>query len=130
MTLDRQPAAFAERRLDARAIHVMMPAMTSTPSRIQSQMNLVLDPLLGADGLLTCAVGGGVVALEVDGTAVGVAVTLGLGAELELGLGAELELRLGEMLILRLGDRLAMTFLAVLPHPAAMNVTTRMDVNR
>jgi hypothetical protein len=135
MTLDRQPAAAAERRLAERAIHVISPTRTTAPSRIHSQMRPELDSLLGAGELVGCAVGVAALGLG-DGLALGLGdgLALGLGDGLALGVGDGLALWVGDGLalwpgekeMLRLGARLAIAFLAPLPHPAAMPPTTRM----
>src|ERR1017187_5725494 len=65
MTLDRQPAAAAERRPRARTISMIRPIRTMAPRRIHSQMRPVLDPLAAAAGLLAGAVRVGVAALGV-----------------------------------------------------------------
>src|SRR5579859_6821739 len=97
MTLDRQPAAAAERRPLARTITTIRPMRTMTPSRTHSQIRPEPDPLPAAGDLLggaiTAAVGALLVAggCPVDGAsalglALGWAVTLALGWAVTLAL--------------------------------------------
>ena len=58
-SLDRQPAAAAERRREERAIKAIRPAMTRTPSRTQSQIRLVPEEATGAAEPVACGGGGG-----------------------------------------------------------------------
>jgi hypothetical protein len=119
MTLDRQPAAAAERRPEARATSTITPMRTTAPMTTQSQMSAELDPLPGAGELLGWAVGAGAGALWVaDSCAVAVAGTVALGDTLALLLGK---------LMLLLGDKLAIAPPAPLcPHPAARNPRQRI----
>src|SRR5438105_3285703 len=75
MSLDRQPAAAAERRRPEWTIHAIRPPSTRAPSSIHSQMRL--DPELLPDAATPEAVAGpGVVTPGADGWAGGVAVTV------------------------------------------------------
>ena len=56
-SLDRQPAAAAERRRAERAIKAIRPARTRTPSRTQSQIKLVPEDAAGAAEPVAGAVG-------------------------------------------------------------------------
>jgi hypothetical protein len=115
MTLDRQPAAVAERRLRARAIQMIRPMRTRAARTIHSQMSDELDPLAAAGEPLDWAAGAGAVALWVaDGWAVGVAGTLALVLGTMLTLGETLALVLGTMLAL--GGALALV-LGTMPAP-------------
>src|SRR5262245_66574917 len=76
MSLDRQPAAAAERRRLDVTIHAIRPARISTPSRIHSQSRLVPELLPEAAGLGDMN-GGGEVEISV-GVAGGVAVAAGV----------------------------------------------------
>ena len=91
MSLDRRPAAAAERRRAERAINATRPATTRTPSRIQSQSRLVPEEALASRKRWTA--GGAAAAawlpVWVDGGAVGAAVTLGLTGTVALGSGGD-----------------------------------------
>src|ERR1039457_6573282 len=128
MTLDRQPAAAAERRPRARTISMIRPIRTMAPRRIHSQMRPVLDPLAAAAGLLAGAVRVGVAALGVtDAWAVRLGDALLAGATGALWRGDGVALWLGETLEVRVGESPALALLAALPHPAAIHPATRID---
>jgi hypothetical protein len=91
-SLDRQPAAAAERRRPERAINAIRPARTRTPSRTQSQIRLVPEEATGAAEPVA------------GGWVVGAAVTLGLAGAVAVRLG-----------------KLPIELLMVPPHPAASN---------
>jgi hypothetical protein len=55
MTIDRQPAAVAERRPDERTINAITPPTAATPRRIHSHSRLVPDPPVVVSELLGCA---------------------------------------------------------------------------
>src|SRR5271157_5650394 len=74
-SLDRQPAAAAERRRAERAIKAIRPARTRTPSRTQSQIKLVPEEATGAAEPVA------------GGWVVGAAVTLGLAGAVAVRLG-------------------------------------------
>src|SRR6266568_6394436 len=119
MTLDRQPAAAAERRPAERVIHTITPIRTTAPSTIHSQSRLVPDPA-GDGEPVACAVGAGVTAGCVVGST---------GAAVMVGPGWLLGGRLGRMLALRLG-KLEITLLAALPHPVARHPRTTRTAAR
>ncbi len=132
MTLDRQPDAAAERRLEERATNAMTPMRTTAPMTTQSQMSAELDPLPGAGELLGWAVGTGAVAFRVaDGCAVPVAGMVALGTPALL-LGT-LTLLLGT-LMLALGTLTLLLAIAppatLCPHPAARNPRERIAAKR
>src|SRR6266542_2360158 len=130
MSLDRQPAAAAERRRPDMAIHVIKPARISTPSRIHSQRRLVpelppeaaaLGDVAGA-GEVVLSVGGAAVAVSVavtvavDGTAVGV-----------VGVGVAVAPPVAELTAdaaLLVAPPIAL--FAPLPHPASRHPVTSM----
>jgi hypothetical protein len=120
MTLDRQPAAAVERRLEERAIHTITPIRTMAPSTIHSQTRLFPD---SAGGVV--AAGAGVAAGSVVGSGVGLAVTGSLAGGWVGWLGGWL----GRMLAVRLG-KLEITLLAALPHPAARHPRTTITAAR
>jgi len=148
MTLDRHPAAAAERRPDARMINRIRPTSTRAPRRIHSHSRLVPVPVLAAGEPLTVADGLAVWVIVTVGLAVAVAVAvtvvvLGLGGavvglvvgEVTLGVGeASLGLESGalalEVVALRLGAMLAIALLAVLLHPAARHTAARIAAER
>jgi hypothetical protein len=139
MTLDRQPAAAADRRPRERAINTITPMRTMAPRRIHSQTRPVLDPLAAAGRLLGCVVRAGVAELGVtDAEVVGLGDALWLGDELALLPDDELVLLPGDELVLlpdgeltlRVGEKLAIAFLAALPHPAAIHPATRIAAGR
>jgi hypothetical protein len=113
MTRDRQAAEAAERRPEERAIHTITAITTIAASATQSQIRLLLDPLVAGEAV-ACGVGVG--AAWLVGSGVGLAV--GLGVTGSVGLAG---LRVGRPLaaLAALLGRLEIVLLAALLHPAA-----------
>src|SRR6266516_5115906 len=85
--IERQPAAAAERRLDARAIHTIRPMTTSAPSRIHSHSSDEPDSL--AAGVVAWAGAAGATVgegwLGAAAVVAGAALVSGTDASLRLG---------------------------------------------
>jgi hypothetical protein len=116
ITLECQPAAVAERRPEARAIHTIRPMTTTAASTIHSHSSDELDPPAAAGEAAAGVSGAWLVA---GASAVGVG-------------GAMLALRLGRLAVaVRLGVRLEIAVLMapptgpLPPHPAAKGPMTR-----
>jgi hypothetical protein len=144
MSLDCRPAAFAERRRDAVTIQAIRPIRAAAPSRIHSHSRLVPDPVAGvADALgetagadvvvVTVTVGAAAVvagAAAVVGAAVVGAAVVGAavvsGADVVSGAVGPPVLVAVRVVV----GKLLMMLLAVLPHPAARQATTRTAADR
>jgi hypothetical protein len=123
MTRDRQAAAAAERRPEERAIHTMAAIRTTAAIATQSQIRLLLDPLVAGEAV-ACGVGVG--AAWLVGSGVGLAVGLGVTGSVGFSVGVTgtvglAGLRVGRPLaaLAALLGRLEIVLLAALLHPAA-----------
>jgi hypothetical protein len=118
MTRDRQAAEAAERRPEERAIHTIAAITTIAAIAIQSQIRLLLDPLVAGEAV-ACGVGVG--AAWLVGSGVGLAVGLGVTGSVWVGVTGTVGLaglRVGRALAALLG-KLEIVLLAALLHPAA-----------
>jgi len=123
VTADRHWPLTAERLLAARAIRMNASPASTTRARIShSQAGVLVLPLLVdvGDGVGAAVVGAAVVGAAVVGAAVVGAAVVGAAVVGVTGLGVTVSAAAAVgTLTLWLGARLAITFLAVLPHPAS-----------